>query len=107
MKILLKIYKSKGFKLYWTPSATNYSNRGQMTGRHLSWNPLSKPPHHTSGRTFVPGGFNVHQTRLHEGSSVEPGFEPGALRPRGRDLTYQATAALFVLEGPCTRIYQK
>ncbi|GBN56744.1 hypothetical protein AVEN_273580-1 [Araneus ventricosus] len=31
--------------------------------------------------------FNAHQAHKHGGSSVESGFEPGALRLRSRDLT--------------------
>ncbi|GBM78526.1 hypothetical protein AVEN_260452-1 [Araneus ventricosus] len=34
-----------------------------------------------------PDGFNVHQTPLHESSSVESCFEPKTIQPRGRDLT--------------------
>ncbi|GBN03466.1 hypothetical protein AVEN_141153-1 [Araneus ventricosus] len=37
--------------------------------------------HHTSGRAFGRDGFNVHQARLHGGSSVESGFKPVTLRP--------------------------
>ncbi|GBL91242.1 hypothetical protein AVEN_195128-1 [Araneus ventricosus] len=48
--------------------------------------PLFKLPHHTNGGTFDIDGFNVHQARLHCGSSVESGFEPGTLRPQSRDL---------------------
>ncbi|GBM28067.1 hypothetical protein AVEN_150709-1 [Araneus ventricosus] len=48
---------------------------------------LSKLPHHINGRAFGPDGFNVHQTRLHDGSLVESDFEPPrALRTRGRNL---------------------
>ncbi|GBM87928.1 hypothetical protein AVEN_186028-1 [Araneus ventricosus] len=49
--------------------------------------PLSKLLHHTSGRTSGPYGFNVHQTSIHGGSSMESGFEPRILRSCGRDLT--------------------
>ncbi|GBM51275.1 hypothetical protein AVEN_267141-1 [Araneus ventricosus] len=31
--------------------------------------------------------FNIHQAHMHGGSSVESGFEPGALRSRRQDLT--------------------
>ncbi|GBM73618.1 hypothetical protein AVEN_45019-1 [Araneus ventricosus] len=69
--------------------------------RHLIWHPsLSKLPHRTNGTTFGSAEFNVHQTRLHGGSSVEKGFVPGTLRPY-EELTgtlrskpyYQAKAA--------------
>ncbi|GBN04773.1 hypothetical protein AVEN_167845-1 [Araneus ventricosus] len=49
--------------------------------------PLSKLPNHTSGRTFGPDGFSVHQTHLHDSSSGESGFETGTFRHRGRDIT--------------------
>ncbi|GBO18423.1 hypothetical protein AVEN_146444-1 [Araneus ventricosus] len=43
---------------------------------------LSKLSHHTSGRTF---GYYVwlsaQQTHLHDGSSMESGFEPGPKFP--------------------------
>ncbi|GBN56672.1 hypothetical protein AVEN_89906-1, partial [Araneus ventricosus] len=41
----------------------------------------------TTRRLLGPDIFNVHQTRLHVGSSVESGFEPGSHWSRGRDLT--------------------
>ncbi|GBM79195.1 hypothetical protein AVEN_196555-1 [Araneus ventricosus] len=41
---------------------------------------FSELPHHTSGRTFGPDGFNEHQTSLHSVLLVESGFEPGTLR---------------------------
>ncbi|GBM70024.1 hypothetical protein AVEN_248840-1 [Araneus ventricosus] len=49
--------------------------------------PLSKLPPHTNGSTFDLDGFSVHQARLQGSFSVESGFEPGALWPRGRDLS--------------------
>ncbi|GBN47309.1 Phosphoacetylglucosamine mutase [Araneus ventricosus] len=55
-------------------------NRSQMDDTSAG-HPLAKLSHHTSERTFGPDRFNVHQTRLHSGSSVESGFEPGTLRP--------------------------
>ncbi|GBO37621.1 hypothetical protein AVEN_107512-1 [Araneus ventricosus] len=41
----------------------------------------------TGGRLTLCVGFNVQQAHISGGSSVESGFEPGTLRPRGRDLT--------------------
>ncbi|GBM23965.1 hypothetical protein AVEN_198198-1 [Araneus ventricosus] len=55
-------------------------NRGQMTRATPELAPLFKLPHHTSGRTFGPYGFSVHQTCLHGSSSVESNLEPS-----GRD----------------------
>ncbi|GBO11417.1 hypothetical protein AVEN_137653-1 [Araneus ventricosus] len=61
-------------------------NRGQMTRTAPELAPLSKLPHHINGRTFGQDGFNVHQSRLPSDSSVESGFEPATLWPRGQDL---------------------
>ncbi|GBM42958.1 hypothetical protein AVEN_140834-1 [Araneus ventricosus] len=58
-----------------------------MTRRHLSRHNLSKLPHHTSGRTFGPDGFSMHQARIHGGSSRESGLAPETLRPLNRDST--------------------
>ncbi|GBM03177.1 hypothetical protein AVEN_70596-1 [Araneus ventricosus] len=52
-------------------------NRCQMTRATPDLEPLSKLPHHTSGRTCF----------IHGGSSVESGFESGTLWPRSRSLT--------------------
>ncbi|GBL77301.1 hypothetical protein AVEN_41744-1 [Araneus ventricosus] len=72
--------------LFWT-EPRNFEPRSDDEGEHLSWHSLSKLPYHTSGRTFGPDGFSVIQARLRGGSSVEWGFEPGALRARGWVLT--------------------
>ncbi|GBM12589.1 hypothetical protein AVEN_146772-1 [Araneus ventricosus] len=48
---------------------------------------------HTRERTFGPDGFNVYQTRLHGGSSLESGFEPRILRPPRLRSYHQTTAA--------------
>ncbi|GBM35186.1 hypothetical protein AVEN_189938-1 [Araneus ventricosus] len=48
---------------------------------------ISMLPRHTSGISFGPDGFHVHQTLLHGGSSMEPGSEPGTLRSQNRDVT--------------------
>ncbi|GBM96603.1 hypothetical protein AVEN_31039-1 [Araneus ventricosus] len=60
---------------------------------------FSKLPRHTSGRTFGPDGFNVHQASLHGGSLVKSGFESETLRPRPY---HQSIAALKVLRYPNT-----
>ncbi|GBM92090.1 hypothetical protein AVEN_96534-1 [Araneus ventricosus] len=45
----------------------------------MSRHPLSKLSRHASGGAFGPDRFSVHQTRLHDGSLMESGFEPGTL----------------------------
>ncbi|GBN84232.1 hypothetical protein AVEN_172040-1 [Araneus ventricosus] len=45
----------------------------------------------TSGRTFGPDGFSVHQARLYGGSSMEQGLELGALRYRSRYFTTRSS----------------
>ncbi|GBM71119.1 hypothetical protein AVEN_173870-1 [Araneus ventricosus] len=40
---------------------------------------FSKLPRQTSEIAFGRNGFHVHQTRLHSGSSMESGLEPGPL----------------------------
>ncbi|GBN69132.1 hypothetical protein AVEN_202029-1 [Araneus ventricosus] len=62
-----------------------------MTRTIPELHPLAKVPHHTILKAFDPGGFNAHQTRLIGGYSVESGFEPGILPPRGSNffMTHQ------------------
>ncbi|GBL84862.1 hypothetical protein AVEN_93884-1 [Araneus ventricosus] len=49
---------------------------------------LSKLPLHARGRAFGPLRMIWRATGpIHEGPSMESGFEPGALRPQSRDLT--------------------
>ncbi|GBL87647.1 hypothetical protein AVEN_66642-1 [Araneus ventricosus] len=45
----------------------------------VDWQPLSKPPYHTSGKTFAPGPYS--------GTSTELDLEPGTFWSRSRDLT--------------------
>ncbi|GBO14892.1 hypothetical protein AVEN_4461-1, partial [Araneus ventricosus] len=48
---------------------------------------LSKLSHHTSGRTFdYYVWLNAQQTHLHDGSSMESGFEPGPNFPEAESL---------------------
>ncbi|GBL72755.1 hypothetical protein AVEN_127979-1 [Araneus ventricosus] len=72
--------------------------------------PLSKHPHHTSGRTF--DSLRMIQRAkgpIHDESSVESGFEPGTLRLRVRYLITRPSrphmADLshgFSQDSPCT-----
>ncbi|GBN55517.1 hypothetical protein AVEN_24159-1 [Araneus ventricosus] len=55
----------------------------------------------TSGRTFGPDGFSVHQARLYGGSSMEQGLELGALRYRSRYFTTRSSRFPQIAKKPC------
>ncbi|GFV45092.1 hypothetical protein TNCV_3339371 [Trichonephila clavipes] len=55
--------------------------------------PFSILPHHANRRTLNLDIFNMHQTPLHNVSSVAPGLEPAIRRPRVRNHDHKATAA--------------
>ncbi|GBO22572.1 hypothetical protein AVEN_251905-1 [Araneus ventricosus] len=62
-------------------------------GSHQMTEPELAPPSPSCSTTSARGRltldvrFSVHQAHIHDGSSLESGFEPGALPPQSRDLT--------------------
>ncbi|GBM10116.1 hypothetical protein AVEN_92932-1 [Araneus ventricosus] len=62
-------------------------NRHQMTRTTSELSPLFKIRYHTIGWTLALPVIKRAKGPLHDGSSEESGFEPGAFRIRGRHLT--------------------
>ncbi|GBN80913.1 hypothetical protein AVEN_67070-1 [Araneus ventricosus] len=58
------------------------------------------------GRLTLEVRFSVHQAHKHDGSSLESGFEPGALPPQSRDLTTRPLPRIPLMTIRTLRFYE-
>ncbi|GBM60446.1 hypothetical protein AVEN_117962-1 [Araneus ventricosus] len=74
----------------------------QMTRTTLELTPISKLPRYTSERAFDPLRMIKRATGpIHDGSSVETGFEPSD--PKAETLPLGHSGSLFMYNRPCCK----